>query len=232
MEETKEREKIEAPFTEEQIDNLNLFQMAGVMHGFTCGSGNRTDKHHKDGEGYLIATEEGWKCPFCDYTQDWAHSFMGGALHEEHYNFKNFKGFKKTFSWLSESTDNLEYKNIWTKAYIKGLKIMSLDEKNSMTDTQKINFIFTCTMYKQKLKELGLKPMTIPHDKLMENGTLSLGHICGMLDKMIEFALDGKVDKAYRWLGFVQGVLWTNNIYSIDELKMHNTSEKEYEENL
>jgi hypothetical protein len=24
----------------------------------------------------LIATEGGWICPVCDYTQNWAHNFM------------------------------------------------------------------------------------------------------------------------------------------------------------
>lgn len=46
------------------------------MHPFTCGSGNRTDSNHLDGQGKLVATESGWICPFCEYTQDWAHSFM------------------------------------------------------------------------------------------------------------------------------------------------------------
>jgi hypothetical protein len=24
----------------------------------------------------LMATSDGWVCPFCDYRQDWAHDFM------------------------------------------------------------------------------------------------------------------------------------------------------------
>ena len=27
-------------------------------------------------ETCLIATENGWLCPVCGYTQNWAHSFM------------------------------------------------------------------------------------------------------------------------------------------------------------
>jgi hypothetical protein len=67
---------ITAPWTPEQVDALNLYQKTGHMHPFTCGSGNRTDEKHLDGEGILFATVGGWVCPFCDYTQDWAHSFM------------------------------------------------------------------------------------------------------------------------------------------------------------
>jgi hypothetical protein len=68
--------KIEAPWTKEQVEGLNRFQEEGWMHPFTCGSGNRTDEHHLDGEGKLVATENGWICPFCPYTQDWAWDMM------------------------------------------------------------------------------------------------------------------------------------------------------------
>lgn len=64
-----------APFTAEQVANLNEFQTAGFVHPFTCG-GNRTDEHHKDGQGVLVATEAGWHCPYCPYTQQIAHDFM------------------------------------------------------------------------------------------------------------------------------------------------------------
>lgn len=69
-----ERQKIiTAPFTPEQVETLNLFQRSGVWHPFTCG-GNI----HTGGSPELIATKAGWRCPQedCDYTQDWAHTFM------------------------------------------------------------------------------------------------------------------------------------------------------------
>jgi hypothetical protein len=67
---------IKAPFTPEQVEGLNRWQAADHAHPFTCRSGRRTDSSHLDGEGVLVATERGWHCPFCDYTQDWAHDFM------------------------------------------------------------------------------------------------------------------------------------------------------------
>lgn len=72
--------QIVAPFTPEQVEGLNKFQAHRHVHPFTCG-GDRTDEKHLDGEGRLVATEAGWICPYCDYTQDWAHDFMvsGGA---------------------------------------------------------------------------------------------------------------------------------------------------------
>lgn len=75
---------ITAAFTSEQVQHLNEYQThtAGglpAFHPFTCG--NRSDgKHGTEGGdiGVLIATEDGWVCPHCDYTQKWAHGFMAG----------------------------------------------------------------------------------------------------------------------------------------------------------
>jgi len=71
---------IKAPFTDEQIKNLMEYQRgeggwaASPMHPFTCINHGRSDHIlHPD---YLVATHDGWVCPACDYTQDWAHSFM------------------------------------------------------------------------------------------------------------------------------------------------------------
>ncbi len=51
-------------FTPEEVESLNSYQISGAFHPFTCG-GDRTDKDHLDGEGLLVATEDGWLCPFC-----------------------------------------------------------------------------------------------------------------------------------------------------------------------
>jgi hypothetical protein len=56
--------EIQAPFTPEQVAALNRFQQNENGHPFTCANGRD------------FATPEGWVCPYCDYTQDWAHEFM------------------------------------------------------------------------------------------------------------------------------------------------------------
>lgn len=61
-------------FTPQEVHSLNEYQNHGVMHPFTCGGGQRTE--HPDGEGILMATTQGWVCPYCDYRQDWAHESM------------------------------------------------------------------------------------------------------------------------------------------------------------
>lgn len=51
------------------------------MHPFTCA--NRSDHPVVAGDrGVLVPTVRGWICPFCDYTQDWAHDFMKNGVKE------------------------------------------------------------------------------------------------------------------------------------------------------
>lgn len=76
-------DRIKAPFTPEQIVALTLWQRDPSVHPFTCGR-DRMDGPHRlyalaMGEhdyGILTATRNGWICPVCGYTQDWAHAFM------------------------------------------------------------------------------------------------------------------------------------------------------------
>lgn len=62
---------IYAPWKKEQVEALKAFQSSGFMHPFTCG------RPHPLAQT-LVPTTEGWMCPdeACDYTQEWAHSFM------------------------------------------------------------------------------------------------------------------------------------------------------------
>ncbi len=67
--------EIHAPFTPAQVDRLNRYQFSSSNHPYTCG-GERSDEFHLDGEGVLMATTEGWICPYCSYTQFSAAAFM------------------------------------------------------------------------------------------------------------------------------------------------------------
>lgn len=64
-------------FTKAEVSALWKWQHSFNTHPFTCP--NRGDgKHTEIGSdlGMLVPTVRGWICPFCDYTQDWAHDFM------------------------------------------------------------------------------------------------------------------------------------------------------------
>lgn len=57
---------IKAPWTEEQVKMLNLYQTNCLFHPYTCGNGSHT----------LTATRDGWICEECqkngtEYKQDW-----------------------------------------------------------------------------------------------------------------------------------------------------------------
>lgn len=69
-------------FTPEEVASLNEYQQSGAFHPFTCG-GDRTDAMHLDGQGILLATENGWVCPFCEYRQTWFHDWMGNYAWKE-----------------------------------------------------------------------------------------------------------------------------------------------------
>ncbi len=55
----------------------------------------------------------------------------------------------------------------------------------------------------------------------VRNGT-ALQHVNWMLDNMLSNISESDMEKAARWLGFIQGVLWVSNVYSIDEMRDHN----------
>lgn len=61
-------------FTPDEVKSLNEYQNSGIFHPFTCGSDVRTE--HEDGEGLLVANENGWYCPYCPYVQSYAPAWM------------------------------------------------------------------------------------------------------------------------------------------------------------
>lgn len=72
-------EHIIAPFSDEQVEALNKYQREAPFHPFTCanrGDGNHVEHAGHSDLGMLTATNEGWVCSDCDYTQLWAHAFM------------------------------------------------------------------------------------------------------------------------------------------------------------
>jgi len=62
-------EQIHAPWDAETVELLNEWQQSGVFHPYTCGR-DRKNAQHLDGDGVLVATADGWKCPYCEYTQE------------------------------------------------------------------------------------------------------------------------------------------------------------------
>lgn len=57
-----------APWTEQEVHNLNTRQQRHDLHPYTCGNDHPEPRN-------LVATIVGWICPTqeCDYRQQWAH---------------------------------------------------------------------------------------------------------------------------------------------------------------
>ena len=49
-----------------------------------------------------------------------------------------------------------------------------------------------------------------------------LAHLYWMLVEIEGFLKEGRREKAFKWLGFIQGVLWSSELCSLEDLKNHN----------
>jgi hypothetical protein len=79
------------------------------------------------------------------------------------------------------------------------------------------------TIYENRLRELGIKETKYNHSiTVPQERAPILGHCLGMFEEMREFVSRGKMRKVFRWLGFVQGCLWSMGVYDIEELRNHN----------
>lgn len=86
--------------------------------------------------------------------------------------------------------------------------------------------------YRRLFEKRGIKKIKSPHDQLPESPELALAHCHNMLDTIETFVREGRMGKTFRWLGFIQGVLWALGIYPLTELKDHNrpSSDPSFEE--
>ena len=88
---------------------------------------------------------------------------------------------------------------------------------------KKTKFLATCKEYDDLLKEEGFiikckEPFT-KVDTITENEN-ELNHIRWMLNA-IPLMIDDpkKLERVNRWIGFIQGSLWSRGYYSIEEMK-------------
>jgi hypothetical protein len=88
----------------------------------------------------------------------------------------------------------------------------------------KDQIIEAAALYLAHLISLGAEPNRMNPSKKFELGSQDAvkDHIAWMCDRLIKIANEGDVEKAGRWLGFIQGVLFMMGEYSIDEFRTHN----------
>ena len=76
--------------------------------------------------------------------------------------------------------------------------------------------------YKKALESLKVKPERHEIDVLSTTLLNKLNHCYWMINEAESFLKDDMIEKAFKWLGFVQGVLWSTHLYTIAELADHN----------
>ena len=81
-------------------------------------------------------------------------------------------------------------------------------------------------IYREIFKTNHIKKDDYSHDELLIDKDLGLSHCHGMLDKIVVFVHQGRIEKAFRWLGFIQGVLWASGIYTLSDLMNHNRPDR------
>jgi hypothetical protein len=52
-------------------------------------------------------------------------------------------------------------------------------------------------------------------------------HLVWMCGQVIEFVNTQRMAKANRWIGFIQGVMWSYGVMTIDQMRQHNKPEGE-----
>lgn len=72
---------ITAPFTGEQVQSMNGFQVRSMMHPMTC---REDDCRVANGSGPMTATTLGWMCRHCEYRQAWTFNFTTDWSWVEH----------------------------------------------------------------------------------------------------------------------------------------------------
>ena len=74
------------------------------------------------------------------------------------------------------------------------------------------------------LEHLHNRPCYIPVS-LLGDVDDPYSKLAAMCDSILEHLDNGKVEKAHRWLGFIQGVFWADRRFTLEQLKDHNRSE-------
>lgn len=77
-------------------------------------------------------------------------------------------------------------------------------------------------IYQRLFEELGIKAEEMSHELTLQEPEEALAHCYSMLPKIKEFVKKERLGKAFRWLGFIQGVLFATGQHNLDSLKEHN----------
>jgi hypothetical protein len=79
--------------------------------------------------------------------------------------------------------------------------------------------------YEKRFAQHGVTPLCIRETVVSPDPTpynREVRHLAWMLGEIRTQVAAGEIEKAMRWLGFLQGALWTYGWYTLDEMRDHN----------
>lgn len=89
---------------------------------------------------------------------------------------------------------------------------------------------YAVVKYAGRLSAMGASPSRAPHDRTSLGVAARLCHalwMCNEIERMYAAGeLEENTEKVMRWLGFVQGCLWSADVYTVDDMKDDNRSAK------
>jgi hypothetical protein len=90
-----------------------------------------------------------------------------------------------------------------------------------MTDQQVMQVV---AAYQARLSKEGYQPSRIDFDRTTASFPRSrqLEHVAWMCTEIQAALAAGERERAMRWLGFTQGVLWAQGVFAVNELKEQN----------
>ncbi|EKD33474.1 MAG: hypothetical protein ACD_76C00021G0003 [uncultured bacterium] len=81
--------------------------------------------------------------------------------------------------------------------------------------------------YKTLLDDMRITAKEYPNDRTLSgNGVEALQHCRHVVDEILVCVDAGYLGKAYRMLGFVQGVLWAQSIIDLNDIRHTNRSRR------
>lgn len=83
-------------------------------------------------------------------------------------------------------------------------------------------------IYREALERIGVGAKSHNHNTQATSPEAILEHCHQMLDQMERFVAEGRMEKTFRWLGFVQGCLWSQGVFTIGEMANHNRPDSDH----
>lgn len=76
--------------------------------------------------------------------------------------------------------------------------------------------------YEEQLRAMGIVPI---RDNAAVDPLGQMSHVAWMCGEAIRFVEAGRIEKAHRWLGFIQGALWALGVTTVEAAKRANMPE-------